>query len=164
MTSSGYVCNGTFEKRMARPHDPQGRPLDNKKSSATDAARYASAGALLTTATDYARFLIEVIDPKVSDAFRLSKASRTEMLRPQVKVADGDGYSISWALGWRIAHTKNGDLISHGGDTAGFHSFAEASVEGKSGFVILTNGESGVALIKKLTPAVSKRLHPLPDR
>ncbi len=161
LTSSGYVWNGTFERRMARPHDRKGRPLDNKKSTATDAARYGSSGALLTTPTDYAKFLIEVMDPKPSDAFRLNEASLKEMLRPQVKVELNDEYSISWSLGWRIAQTRDGDFFSHGGDNAGFHSIAEASVDRKSAFVIMTNGDNGPELLKRLAPAVSRRLYSL---
>jgi hypothetical protein len=126
-------------------------------------ARYGSAGALLTTATDYAKFLIEVIAPKPSDAFRLKKASLDQMLRPRIKVVETDEYLISWGLGWKIAHTKNGDIINHGGDNKGFHCFAEASVERKSGFVIMTNGENGAELLKRLAPAVSQRLHPFPE-
>ncbi len=98
MASSGYVWNDMFEKRLARPHDKKGKPFDNKKSTATDAARYGSSGALLTTPTDYAKFLIEVIEPKANDAFRLTKKSLEEMLHPQVKV--DDKYSSSWALGY----------------------------------------------------------------
>jgi CubicO group peptidase (beta-lactamase class C family) len=158
MASSGYVWNEMFEKRMARPHDRKGQPIDNNRATAASVARYGSSGALLTTPTDYAKFLIEVIDPKASDAFRLSKASLKEMLRPQVKVAENDEYSISWGLGWRMAHTKNGDVIGHGGDNKGFHSLAEASVERKSGFVIMTNGDNGGELLTKLAPAVAQRL------
>jgi CubicO group peptidase (beta-lactamase class C family) len=88
MAASGYAWNDTFEKRMARPHDQKGKPFDNNKPTATDVARYAAAGELRTTPTDYAKFLIEVIDPRESDAHRLNKESRKEMLRPQVKVAD----------------------------------------------------------------------------
>lgn len=164
MASSGYVWNDTFATLMARPHDQKGNAFDNKKSTATDAARYGSSGALLTTPTDYAKFVIEVIDPKQSDAFRLNKNSLHEMLRPQVKVTDGGEYSISWALGWRLAHTKNGDVISHGGDNKGFHSWADASLERKSGFVIMTNGENGQELLKKLAPSVAQRLYSLADR
>ncbi len=97
-------------------------------------ARYGSMGGLLTTATDYAKFLMEVMDPKPTDAFRLNQASLKEMLRPQVKVEDGQGYAISWALGWKIAQTADvAELVSHGGDQAGFHSFAEFSPTRKSG-------------------------------
>ena len=163
MDSSGYVWNDLSEKRMARPHDKQGKPLENKKSTALDVARYGSAGALLATPADYAKFLIEVIDPKPSDASRLTTESVREMLRPQMKVEVHDEYSISWSLGWRIAHTKDGDLISHGGDNAGFHCVAGGSVARKSGFVIMTNGDNGVALLGKLAPAVDRGLQSLPD-
>jgi CubicO group peptidase (beta-lactamase class C family) len=64
MTSSGYVWNKTVERRAARPHDEKGRPFDKGKPSAADAARYAAAGGLHTTPTDYAKFIIEVITPK----------------------------------------------------------------------------------------------------
>ena len=146
MTVSGYAWNDTFEKRMARPHDQKGKPLDNNKPGATDIARYAAAGELRTTPTDYAKFLIEVIDPKESDAFRLNEKSRREMLRPQVKVGD----SSSWALGWQIQHSEKGDLIMHGGDNRGFHAFVGASAERKYGFVIMTNGENGNQVNMKL--------------
>ena len=148
MTSSGYAWNDTFEKHMARPHDKKGEPLNNRKSTEADVARYGASGALLTTPTDYARFVIEVINPKKSDAFRLSKDSLKEMLRPQVKLSDA--YADSWALGWGIQSTARGTVITHGGDSNGFHSVAVASVERKSGFVIMTNGDNGAELLKKL--------------
>jgi CubicO group peptidase (beta-lactamase class C family) len=139
MTSSGYVWRDTFEQHAAKPHDVEGKPLTKAKPKPTDAARYAAAGGLHTTPTDYARFLVEVINPKESDAFRLSAASLKEMIRPQVKVDD----SHSWALGWEIYHGPKGDLIMHGGNQKGFHAFAVASVERKSGVVIMTNGDNG---------------------
>jgi CubicO group peptidase (beta-lactamase class C family) len=116
MASSGYVWNDRFEQRMARPHSQSGKPMENKKSTTTSVARYGSAGALLTTPTDYARFIIEVTGGKKSDAFRLSRKSLEEMLRPQVKVSD----SNSWALGWGIQHTDKGDFISMAEITRGF--------------------------------------------
>jgi CubicO group peptidase (beta-lactamase class C family) len=139
MASSGYIWNDRFENYAARPHDVDGKSLDNRKRTAADAARYAAAGDLHTTPSDYARFLIEIINPKKSDAFRLRKESLKEMIRPQVKVDD----SKSWALGWEIQHTKRGDFIQHGGNNKGFHAYASASVEGKSGFIIMTNGDNG---------------------
>jgi CubicO group peptidase (beta-lactamase class C family) len=148
MASSGYVWNDMFEKRLARPHDKKGKPFDNKKSTATDAARYGSSGALLTTPTDYAKFLIEVIDPKASDAFRLTKKRLEEMLHPQVKV--DDKYSSSWALGWQVQYSEKRNVIMHGGDNEGFHAFSAASVDGKSGYVMMTNGENGAGVLKKL--------------
>jgi CubicO group peptidase (beta-lactamase class C family) len=148
MRSSGYVWNDTFARRMARPHDQSGKPRANKKSSPTAVARYGSAGALLTTPTDYTKFMIEVIDPKRSDAFRLNRDSLKEMLRPHVNI-EGQ-FPASWALGWQIFHNQNRDFIYHGGDNEGFHCAAVASVEGKSGFVAMTNGENGPEVLKNL--------------
>ena len=148
MSSCGYFWNDMYQRRMARPHDQKGQPLDNRNSDAAEVTRYGSSGALLTTPTDYAKFVIEVIDPKPSNAFRLKKASLDEMLRPQVKT--GEQYPSSWALGWKIVHTDTGDLIVHGGDNPGFHSVAVASAPKKSGFVIMTNSDTAPPLINKL--------------
>ncbi len=150
MLSSGYVWNSTFAPRAARPHDPVGTPLTKSHPTATDAARYASAGGLHSTPTDFAKFLVEVINPKASDAFRLKRDTLAEMVRPVVKTAPDDPRSHSWALGWQVLHTDNGPVIAHGGDNPGFHAFAAASVERKTGLVIMTNGDSGPAVLEKL--------------
>jgi CubicO group peptidase (beta-lactamase class C family) len=147
MTSSGYLWNDTLEKHAARPHDRVGKPLTKKKPNAPSVARYGSAGGLHATPTDYAKFLIEVIEPKPSDAFRLKKESLAEMVRPHVKT--NDPFKSSWALGWQILHTERGDLIAHGGYNKGFHSFAAGSVTRKNGYVVMMNGDNE-AVVKKL--------------
>jgi CubicO group peptidase (beta-lactamase class C family) len=147
MTSSGYIWNADYETRVAQGHDVNGqlrRP--RRRATAVDAARYAAAGGLHTTATEYAKFLLEVIDPKPPDAHRLSLAMRDEMIRPHVKV---DATS-SWALGWQIFHGKSGDILSHGGDNPGFKAFVVASVARKSGWVILMNGDNAGPIIQAL--------------
>ena len=146
MVSSGYVWEERLSRRIAGPHDQQGQPISRPRATPILAARYGAAGGLSTTATEYARFLIEVLDPKPADAYRLTLASRDEMLRPQVKLND----SSSWALGWQVLHQKTGDLISHGGDNPGYKAFMLASVARKSGYVIMTNGDNGTEVIGKL--------------
>ena len=146
MTLSGYLANETLEQNAATPHDRNGQPLPKRKPSGPGVARYAAAGGLLTTPRDYAKFMIEVLDPKTSDRFRLKKESITEMLRPHVKVVTGP-FTSSWALGWQI---QDNGLINHGGDNRGFHSHAIASPKTKSAFVVMTNGERGPELIQQL--------------
>lgn len=145
MVSSGYVWNDGLAKHAARPHDLHGKPLNKGKPNAADAARYGSAGGLHTTTTDYAKFLLEVIDPKPSDAFRLNRASLKEMLRPQMRLGLDQKIddASAWALGWAIQERATGNVIVHSGGQAGFRSLAMASVERKSGYVLLTNGDSG---------------------
>ena len=164
MGSSGYLSHEGLAKNLARPHDELGRPLAVRKyTSSAGVARYGAMGGLLTTATDYARFLIAIMDPKPADSFRLKEASIGEMLTPQVKVEDGHEYSISWALGWKVAKTTDfGVIVSHGGDQSGFHSLAEMSLSRKSGYVILTNGENGWKLIQELAPEFARRVHLAP--
>ena len=139
MDTSSYVWNTTLERHAARPHDEAGKPLTLSKPTPTDAARYAAMGGLRTTALEYANFLIEILAPRSASPFRLATESRQEMLRPQVEVDDAN----DWALGWEIHRTPRGALIQHEGGQTGFLAFAAASVDRKTGYVILTNGANG---------------------
>jgi len=145
MTSSGYVWTDAYDRVMALPHDDKGKTFSRRTTSA-EAARYASSGDLHTTATEYAKFLIEVIDPKPADAFRLGAAIRAEMLRPQVQVMD----KLWWGLGWAIERLDAGDIITHSGDNPGYKAFTAASVDRKSGYIILTNSDTGFEVIRKI--------------
>src|SRR5262249_32773290 len=127
-------------------HDEQGKPMKRTKSTGPSVARYASAGALRTTPTDYVKFLLAVLTPPESDPIRLNRASVTDMLQPQVKVND----TMSWALAWTIQHTPNGDFFFHSGGIEGAHCMAFASMPNKTGFVVMTNGQNGYKLIEKL--------------
>jgi CubicO group peptidase (beta-lactamase class C family) len=146
MASSGYLWNDTIDKHMASGHNEKGEPTRITKPTGPAMARYAAAGGLCTTPTDYVRILIAVMDPKPRDAFRLKKKSAKEMLRPHVKIND----SNSWALGWQIHHTEKGDFICHGGGNPGFTCFVVGSVSRKSGVVVMTNADHGYRVIDRL--------------
>jgi hypothetical protein len=90
--------------------------------------------------------MMEVLNPKQPDDFRLEKETIAEMLRPHVKVVNGP-YTSSWALGWQV---QDNGLINHGGDNKGFHCHAIASPKTRSGFVVMTNGDNGPQIIQKL--------------
>jgi len=152
MTRSGYAWTPAMQQRLATSHDKDGAPLPQQRSTSLEVARYGSAGSLVTTATDYARFLIEVMRPAPADDFRLNESTRQAMLTPQIEVPAP--VKASWALGWEIWHTERGDLVLHGGDIDGWHSQSAFSPSRQAGFVILTNGEGGYAMIWKdlLTP------------
>ena len=139
MFSSGYVGNDTIDRHAASRHDARGRPLPHGRSSATEAGRYAAMGGLRTTALDYAAFLSEVLAPQVAPSFRLREVTRQEMLRPQVRVEG----SKSWALGWEINDSPAGRLFQHQGGQAGVQAFTAASLDRRSGYVILTNSDNG---------------------
>jgi CubicO group peptidase (beta-lactamase class C family) len=158
MTSSGYLWDERWASRVARRHDAGGMPLETPHPTAATVARYASSGGLYATATDYARFLIQVIDPKPADTFRLTAASLQMMTRPVIPVAD-DPRGSSWALGWQVFPTTAGNVIAHGGDGGGSHSFAVASMRHRSAYVLMTNGENGWKLTQQMvTPDEMHRL------
>ena len=145
MSSSGYVWTEALGKNESLPHDIDGKLLTKPHQTATDLARYAAAGGLLTTAKDYAAFIIGVFSPKENDPFFLNKNSVAEMVRPQVKLpADQkiDGAS-AWALGWAIQERPAGNIFLHSGGQTGFRSLAMASIEKKSAFAMFTNSDSG---------------------
>jgi CubicO group peptidase (beta-lactamase class C family) len=152
MHASGYLWNDSWARRMARGHDANGAPNDKpytaRKPSPPAVARYGSSGALLATPSDYARFLLAIIEPPPPDAFHLTRTTLREMLRPQVKVAGQ--YPSSWALGWQVFHGDGRDFIYHGGDNKGFHCGALATVDGRCGYVVMTNGDGGPELLRKL--------------
>jgi CubicO group peptidase (beta-lactamase class C family) len=149
MTSSLYLWNDAVRKRIARGHDEDGKPIDQQPPTLEAVARYGSAGALLTTPHDYAKFVAEVIHPKPADNYRLKPETLSEMLRPHIKL-EGGRYPASWALGWQIFHNNNRDFIYHGGDNKGFHCCAVSSQPGQSGFVAMTNGERGMEVLKNV--------------
>jgi CubicO group peptidase (beta-lactamase class C family) len=146
---------------MAVPHDENGAPKTRGPGKPTDSARYAAAGGLLTTPTDYAKFLIEVLDPKPADPFHLTSKSVADMLRPQINVTSTKDYDVLWSLGWRVVRTKKGIIFNHGGDNPGFHCLAEFSPARKTGYVIMTNGDSGPQFLEKFAPGLSETLHPI---
>ena len=146
MSSSGLLPDPALSDRAAGGHREDGKPTGRPPGTPMTAARYGAAGGLLTTVVDYARFLIEVLDPKPQDDFRISRDTRDEMLRPQVKVTNDS----SWALGWQILHQPKGDLIAHSGDNPGFKAFTLASVPRKSGYVFMMNGDNAGEIFKTL--------------
>ena len=148
MTSSGYVWTDSIARRMARPHDDTGNPMENKRSTPADVARYASAGALLTTPSDYGKFMSEILEPTGPDQFRLKPTTIAQMVRPQVEMHDK--YNNAWGLGLAIYRTKNGEIVGHGGDNDGFHCVSLMSLPHKSGIVMMTNSEGGATLINRL--------------
>lgn len=166
MTSSEYLWNPSLTGRSALPHDADGKAMPGHRWTAIEAARYGSSGGLLSTPADYARFLIDVMSPRPDDAFRLNRDSLDEMVRPAIRVPDGERASAwahpsAWGLGWQLFDTASGPVIAHGGDSPGFHNFAAASITHKSAVVAMTNGAGGWQVIEQIVApeSLNRLLH-----
>ena len=64
MPASRYFWDDGFAAVAARPHDAKGKPIANSQPEGPAIARYAAAGGLLTTPTDYAKLLVEMLTPR----------------------------------------------------------------------------------------------------
>ena len=78
-----------------------------------ETARPNAAGTIRATATDMARFLIEIADPQ-----HLSPATSAEMHRPQVALHR----DLDWGLGPGIQHSPKGDSLWQWGQDLDFQS------------------------------------------
>lgn len=156
MTSSHYIWSEERAKNSASAYGDDGRLIDRGHQGATDMARYASAGGLLTNAKDYSKFLISLFEGKDNDPFRLNTSSISTMLTPQIKMKPEQQFDgcTAWALGWGIQERTEGNLIIHSGGNPGFRSLVMGCIEKRSAFAAFTNSDNGGKLVYELSVAL----------
>ncbi|WP_051882290.1 serine hydrolase domain-containing protein [Parvularcula oceani] len=111
---------------------------------------FGAAGRLHTSAEDYARVLMALID-----GWRLSPETRAEMLRPQGEVPlDSEMHkatgATAWGLGIAIEPTPFGTRYEHGGNNNNFQSGMMFFEEGGPGYVFMTNSDTGTDFDRRL--------------
>src|SRR5688500_20372063 len=157
MTTTTYQTTERQLKQMAHGQDQFSKAKPPGRARGSDVARYGAAGGLLTTANDYAKFIMEVITPrntaknseKTADNFQFSAKRRQEMVQPQIKLPADEQIdsATSSALGWAVQERADGNYLVHSGGQSGFRSLAMASPKNRSGFIVLTNSDHGAKLI-----------------
>jgi hypothetical protein len=146
MTHSTYdqPPSQAFAERVARAHNGQGRVM----SAPWHVYPEQAAAGLWTTPSDLARFVIEV-----QRAVRgprgavLDQALAHEMVSP---VGVGP-----FAVGLTIEKRGEGWYLTHGGSNWGFRGDILGHVRKGYGVVIMTNGDSGGALIGEVEGRVA---------
>jgi len=147
MTSSSYVWRPDFDERTATGHDSDGTPQDLWKPSEAGAA-----STLNSTAHDYALFVAAVVN-----GVGLRRATFQEMETPQIavnpectncteKTPKELSKNIFWGLGWGIQKNGNDVSLWHWGDNGSFKCFVVANPARKSGVMMFTNSENGLAI------------------
>jgi CubicO group peptidase (beta-lactamase class C family) len=151
MTSSFITWDMNSVRQIAKPHDESGARIAGKyvtppagPEAADGIARYGAAAMLMTTPTDYAKFLLEFLSPKPADDSRLNDASRSEMLRPQFTKNDRAWEGLAWAL---EQHEGTPMLFTHAGQDAGYYCFTAGSTERRSGLMVMLNGDAYVQFL-----------------
>ena len=150
MAHTSYVWKEAFEENFAVPHDDLGFPVSKYRPEEGNAAH-----SLQTTAADYAKFLLAMLQPQGL------KASTVElMLSPVVEVAPSSSGpapkspEISWGLGWGLQGTSKEKAFWHWGDNNTFRCFVIAYPDKGKGVVYFTNSNLGL----RITPKIVERV------
>lgn len=158
LTSTSFVWTENLDSQIAAGHDTSGNYKQKSKYLHANAAY-----TLYTTSEDYAKFIIEILDPS-NTSVSLSKGIRDEMLSHQIRmdtrdVIDRRGRNIGLfayrGLGWVVDSTITGNIAYHSGSNqTGFRCYSQFNRDEGSGIVIMTNGENGSELWRKLISVI----------
>jgi CubicO group peptidase (beta-lactamase class C family) len=107
-----------------------------------------AAAGLWTTATDLARFGIEIALSKQGKANHvLSEATTREMLKPQIEQV---------GLGFFLDEYKNPEEFGHNGADEGFQAVLIMFADSGKGIAIMANSDNGITVAKYLIQSVAK--------
>ena len=157
--STSFVWTENLNSQIATGHDTSGNCNERKKYIHANAAY-----TLYTTSDEYTKFIIEIMKPDRSEDHSLSDKMIKKMLTHQIRadvrdVIDRPGRSLGLfayrGLGWGIDSTITGDIVYHSGaNQTGFRCYSQFNMREGSGIVIMTNGENGGDLWRRLISEV----------
>lgn len=144
---SYFTWNDKIEKHKAFGHE-EGKVVSDR--SYTDLTVFGASHSLHTTAADYAKFMIAIMNEK-----GLKKETYQEMLKEHVRLPEGeylrddmgfDGFS----LGFIRDESPYGLKHLHGGINPNFQAYFMMIKDKEYGFVFFTNADNGLELMEPL--------------
>lgn len=147
MVDSTYAnpLSAERDRKAARAHDSEGRSRGAKWHVYPEMA----AAGLWTTASDLARFAIEVQKSAAGQSSKvLNRAMVQEMLTP---VGVGD-----FAIGFSIQKLGQGWYFVHSGSDWGFQAFLIGHKVHGYGFAVMTNSDQGIAVIQEVNQRLQR--------
>lgn len=115
-----------------------------------------AATSMLTTVSDYARFLARLVAPPSAPSLDLSAAAKHAMSSPQVRLNS----ALFWGLGWGIQRDEHGDVLWHWGANNSFRNFVIADQVNHRAVVVFTNSENGPRIYERVIVGVTGHDHP----
>ena len=115
-----------------------------------------AATSLLTTVSDYTRFLSRMVAGDGQAGLELSPATLRAMSTPAVQLNS----ALYWGLGWGIQRDEHGEVLWHWGANNSFRNFVIADVANRRAVVVFTNSENGPRLYERVIVSVTGHDHP----
>ena len=117
-----------------------------------------AAASLLTTPTDYSRFLIELLDDHTS-AVDLKPATRKLMVTQQSRINRALGWGLGIGLEQQSDAAGDPNFLWHWGDNGSWKNFVLAHPATKSAVVVFTNGSRGLNVANRVIAAATGQSH-----
>jgi CubicO group peptidase (beta-lactamase class C family) len=151
MANSSYIWQTRYDAEHVAPHNTLGEPTAQRKPGKPNAA-----ASLQTTAQDYGRFLVAVLNRT-----GLKEETFQQMLTPQTKVSQAGmnttsgepkefSHELSWGLGWGLQTTGDGVALWHWGDNGTSKAFVIGYPKEKLGLVVFANSVHGLAIVPEI--------------
>jgi len=149
MRSSSYIWQDRFDTLKSYKHDEFGHPSGRWQPKEGNAA-----ASLATNATDYARFLIAMLNGN-----GLKTTTWRQMFTPQIRV--NEKYpQVAWGLGWGLETMDNGVWFWHWGDNGDTKAYITAQLDTKNAVVYFANGANGLSITQEVLADAIGGEHP----
>lgn len=154
MTRTGYIWHKEFDDNFAIGHLEDGTLNPKKKRS-----KPVASGSLVTTISDYAKFIEFVMQQK-----GLDKIMYEEMLSSQIKIhskvqfptiteettTENRGIDLSYGLGWGLLTCKYGKAFFKEGHDDAWRNYNINFIDKGISIIIMTNSANGELIFKEL--------------
>ncbi|MEJ5995157.1 serine hydrolase domain-containing protein [Pedobacter sp. Du54] len=154
MHRTSYVWQPIFEANSAIGYDEKGKPGGQVRSQSA-----VGAGSMLTTISDYSRFIAYVLNER-----GLKSKVYREMMRPQIRIHSinefptmleetthrDDKIALSYGLGWGVIKTPYGPAFFKGGHDDCWRNYTISFPDQKISIIIMCNSGNGERIFKEL--------------
>ncbi len=144
LENSWMAWHEKFEGRTAAGHDEWGVSQGVSRGEEVNAA-----WSLLTTAQDYARFLIALMEGRGLEPPTLADGLERQIqvaTRPRIDTDD----KLYWGLGWGLQYGRGGRALWQWGHNDGFRGYFLAFPDRRDALVYFTNGGTGMSIARGL--------------
>jgi CubicO group peptidase (beta-lactamase class C family) len=135
-----------FKGRLARPTNQEGKPI-----KPTIRSTFLASDDIHTTATDYARFMISVMNRKGLTPELIAERERVQAdTRPIHCTGTAEAscpYELGFGLGWEVHKYPGRTILWHTGADNGEFAVAFLNPDTRNGSVILTSSRRGMEVI-----------------